>query len=216
MLVNRALLYALLTAAVVAVYVLVVGGVGAVLDAARRRLAAAGWPPPWWPSAFQPLREALQRGVNRLTYGAWHEPHALVRSACTPGSSRRPAPTGHWPTSWPPSATTCGWSHLSVRTPDGEVLAEAGTPTDAVRPLPLVHAGTPVGELPSAAARAGGGTRRSWPSWPAPWRPRSRRPGCTRTCSAPGSGWCSPARRSGGGCGATCTTGSAPRSPGSP
>ena len=36
---------------------------------------------------FQPLREAVQRGVNRLTYGAWHEPHELVRGLHSFGSS---------------------------------------------------------------------------------------------------------------------------------
>ena len=71
------LLYVSLTAAVAIVYVLVVAGVGATLD-----VRGAGWLP-WIATAVvavavQPLREALQGAVNRLTFGAWQEPQAGV------------------------------------------------------------------------------------------------------------------------------------------
>jgi signal transduction histidine kinase len=145
LLVNRALLYALLTSAVVAVYVLVVGGVGAVLDA-----RGAGWLPLLATAVvavgFQPLREAVQRGVNRLTYGAWHEPHELVRGL----NSRLEQAAS------PERALTdvlCAvrddlrLESLAVRTPDGDVLAEAGSSAGTDRTLPLVHAGSPVGTL---------------------------------------------------------------------
>ncbi len=72
--------------------------------------------------AFQPLREALQRGVNRLTYGAWHEPHALVRAL----HSRLEQATG--PERALADVLAAGRDDLrlrflAVRTPDGEVLA---------------------------------------------------------------------------------------------
>ena len=96
------------------------------------------------------------------------------------------------------------------------------TATCSPRPAPRP---TPAGSCPSSTpaprrdlvvggGRAGGGTRRSSPNWPAPSRRRSRRPGCTPTCCGPASGWWSPGRRSAAGCGGTCTTASAPRSPG--
>jgi signal transduction histidine kinase len=154
-LVNRALLYALLTSVVVAVYVLVVGGVGAVLGA-----HGAGWLPLLATAVvavgFQPLRESLQRGVNRLTYGAWHEPHALVRGLNT-RLEQAASPDRALADVLAAVRDDLRLDLLAVRTPEGEVLAEAGTPTDDVRTLPLVHAGTPVGTL---VVGGGSGRRR--------------------------------------------------------
>jgi signal transduction histidine kinase len=151
-LVNRALLYVLLTGAVAAVYVLVVAGVGAMLDE-----RGAGWLP-WVATAvvavaFQPLREAIQGAVNRLTYGAWDEPQAVVRSL----HSRLAAAAGPHralPDVVAELRTALRLGHLSVATDDGTVLASAGAPPgdDAVR-LPLVSAGTTVGELTVAGGR---------------------------------------------------------------
>jgi hypothetical protein len=75
--VNRTLVYLTLSAAVVAMYLLVVAGVGALLDTAGA---------PWlsWLAAgvvavsFAPLRQALQRAVNRLTYGRWDDPYGVL------------------------------------------------------------------------------------------------------------------------------------------
>ena len=154
-LVNRALLYALLTSAVVAVYVLVVGGAGAVLDA-----RGAGWLPLLATAVvavgFQPLREALQRGINRLTYGAWHEPHALVRGLNT-RLEQAASPDRALADVLVAVRNDLRLDFLAVRTPEGAVLAEAGTASDDVRTLPLVHAGTPVGTL---VVRGGSGRRR--------------------------------------------------------
>jgi signal transduction histidine kinase len=154
-LVNRALLYGLLTSAVVAVYVLVVGGVGTVLDA-----RGAGWLPLLATAVvavgFQPLREALQQGVNRLTYGAWHEPQALVRGLHN-RLEQAASPDRALADVLAAVREDLRLEFLSVRTPDGDVLAEAGRPTDAVREVPLVHAGAPIGVL---AVGGGSGRRR--------------------------------------------------------
>jgi signal transduction histidine kinase len=154
-LVNRALLYALLTSAVVAVYVLVVGGVGAVLGA-----RGAGWLPLVATAVvavgFQPLREALQRGVNRLTYGAWHEPHALVRGLHS-RLEQAASPDRALADVLAAVRDDLRLESLAVQTPDGEVLAEAGSSPGADRTLPLVHAGTPVGTL---VVGGGSGRRR--------------------------------------------------------
>ena len=154
-LVNRALLYGLLTSAVVAVYVLVVAGVGAALDA-----RGAGWLPLLATAVvavgFQPLREALQRGVNRLTYGAWHEPHALVRGLHT-RLEQAASPDRALADVLAAVRDDLRLESLSVRTPDGEVLAEAGSTTRTGRTLPLVHAGASVGTL---VVGGGSGRRR--------------------------------------------------------
>ena len=154
-LVNRALLYALLTSAVVAVYVLVVAGVGAALDT-----RGAGWLPLLATAVvavgFQPLREALQRGVNRVTYGAWHEPHTLVRGLHT-RLEQAAGPERALADVLASVRDDLHLESLSVRTPDGEVLAVAGSPADTDRTLPLLHAGTPVGTL---VVGGGSGRRR--------------------------------------------------------
>ncbi len=75
--INRALVYGVLTACVVGLYVLVVGGLGALLQAQGNLLVsilAAGLVA----VLFQPLRDRLQRGVDRLMYGERDDPYAVL------------------------------------------------------------------------------------------------------------------------------------------
>ena len=77
-LLNRALTYGLLTAMIAAAYAAVVLGVGALASgdgAIVAALAAAVCA-----LAFAPLRSWLQRAVNRLLYGARHEPEVAVET----------------------------------------------------------------------------------------------------------------------------------------
>ena len=145
-LVNRTLLYGLLTTAVAALYVLVVAGAGAMLNA-----RGAGWLP--WAAtavvavAFQPLREAIQGAVNRLTYGAWDDPQAVLRSLHS-RLEQAVSPETALPDVVSAVAASLRLEHLSVTTTGGDVLAATGeVPAGPVRRVPLVHAGTPVGEL---------------------------------------------------------------------
>ncbi len=77
LLLNRALVYGGLTAGVVALYVLVVGGLGALLRsgaAGPLSLLATGLVA----VLAQPLRDRLQRGVNRLMYGERDDPVTVL------------------------------------------------------------------------------------------------------------------------------------------
>ena len=80
LIISRALVYGALTAAVVGLYILVVGYLGALFQTDRGSgtllisLVAAGVVA----VVFQPLRERLQRGVNRLLYGERDEPYAVI------------------------------------------------------------------------------------------------------------------------------------------
>ena len=75
--INRTLVYGSLTAVVVGSYALVVGGLGALFQTQSSLL---------WSIlvtglvavVFQPLRERLQRGVNRLMYGQRDDPYAVL------------------------------------------------------------------------------------------------------------------------------------------
>jgi signal transduction histidine kinase len=74
---NRTLVWLTLSAAVVDVYALVIAGVGSFPIA-----NAAPWLP-WLAAAvvaisFAPLRDGLQRAVNRVTFGRWDEPYDVL------------------------------------------------------------------------------------------------------------------------------------------
>ncbi|HET6818298.1 MAG TPA: ATP-binding protein [Mycobacteriales bacterium] len=74
---NRTLVWLTLSAVVVGVYALVIAGIGSRLD-----VRGAHWLP-WVAAAvvavsFAPLRDGLQRAVNRLTFGRWDEPYDVL------------------------------------------------------------------------------------------------------------------------------------------
>jgi signal transduction histidine kinase len=75
--INRTLVYATLTISVVGVYVLVVGGLGTLLQAQANpliSLLAIGLAA----VLFQPMRNRLQQAVNRLIYGERDDPYAVL------------------------------------------------------------------------------------------------------------------------------------------
>jgi signal transduction histidine kinase len=76
---NRTLVWIALSGLVVGIYALVIAGVGDLLH-----LADAPWLP-WLAAgvvalAFAPLRDTAQQAVNRVTYGRWDEPYAVLAS----------------------------------------------------------------------------------------------------------------------------------------
>ncbi len=76
LIINRTLVYSTLTLCVVAFYVLIVGALGVLVQAQGNlviTLLATGLVA----VLFQPLRERLQRAVNRLTYGSRDDPGAV-------------------------------------------------------------------------------------------------------------------------------------------
>ncbi|MCI0519810.1 MAG: sensor histidine kinase [Chloroflexi bacterium] len=75
--INRALVYGALTASTIGLYVAVVFYLGRMVQALDRSIIAflaTGL----IAVVFQPLRDALQRGVNRLMYGERDEPYAVL------------------------------------------------------------------------------------------------------------------------------------------
>jgi signal transduction histidine kinase len=75
--VNRTLVYSALTVTLAALYVFVVGGLGALLQSRGQflvSLLATGLVA----FAFSPLRNRLQRGVNHLMYGERDDPYAVL------------------------------------------------------------------------------------------------------------------------------------------
>jgi len=77
LIIKRTLVYGVLTACVVGIYVLVVGYLGALFRTGSNlviSLLATGLVA----VLFQPLRELLQRAVNRLLYGQRDEPYRVI------------------------------------------------------------------------------------------------------------------------------------------
>jgi signal transduction histidine kinase len=75
--IKRTIVYGILTACVIGIYVLVVGYLGTLFHTGSNlviSLLATGLVA----ALFQPLRELLQRGVNRLFYGQRDEPYRVI------------------------------------------------------------------------------------------------------------------------------------------
>lgn len=76
-LINRTLVYGALSASIAAVYVLVVGTLGALLQA-RGDMAISLLATALVALLVQPVRDGLQRSVNRLMYGERDDPYAVL------------------------------------------------------------------------------------------------------------------------------------------
>lgn len=146
--INRTLVYGALTACVVLLYVLVVGGLGAVLQVQGSlivSLIATGLAA----VMFQPLREHLQRGVNRLMYGERYDPYAVLsrlgtrlETTLAPGAVL-PAVTGTVR-----EALRLPYAEIQLKRKEGfETAAVSGDPVDGALRLPLVYGGETVGRL---------------------------------------------------------------------
>ena len=146
--INRTLVYGTLTASVVLLYVLVVGGLGALLQLRGNliiSLLATGLAAVF----FQPLRYRLQRGVNHLMYGERDDPYAvlsrlgsrlegtLAHDAVLPAVARTVK-----------EALKLPYVAIQLRREEGfETAAAAGDQVDHPLDVPLVYGGETVGRL---------------------------------------------------------------------
>ena len=147
LLVNRTLVYGALSACVVGIYALVVAYFGAALQARGDAVSvvAAGVVA----VIFQPLRERLQRGVNRLLYGQRDDPYTVLSRL----GQRLEATLA--PDAIPPmivqsvrDALKLPYAAIALEQ-NGESTVEAasGTADGPLVKLALVHQSEPVGYL---------------------------------------------------------------------
>jgi signal transduction histidine kinase len=146
--INRTLVYGTLTASVVGIYVVVVGGLGTILQMRGNflvSLLAAGLVA----VLFAPLRARLQRSVNHLMYGERDEPYTVL-SRLGQRLESTLAPDAVLPTVVRTVAEALHLPYAAVELErDGtfEIAATAGNSVgDPVR-LPLVYGGETVGRL---------------------------------------------------------------------
>lgn len=143
--INRALVYGLLTAGVIGVYVLVVGYLGAALrrdDELAISLVATGLVA----VLFAPARDRLQRAVDRLLYGRRAEPYTALAQLGERLESTL-APEAVLPAIVGTVRETLRLPYAAVRLADDATPVEAGARTRVVETLPLLHHGVPVGTL---------------------------------------------------------------------
>jgi signal transduction histidine kinase len=148
--VNRAIVYVLLTIAVIGSYVVVVGLVGSYLSG-RGDLLVSLVVTGVVAICFQPLRHRVQRVVNRLMYGERDDPYLAIA-----GLGRTLASSLQVDAVLPTAVETIGRTlalqyvglnvagHAELRAHE---VAAYGTPTEDVLVFPLIHQGAPTGEL---------------------------------------------------------------------
>ena len=144
LIINRTLVYGGLTVSVIGLYVLLVGGLGALFQA-RGNLLISLLATGVIAILFQPLRDRLQRGVNRLMFGERDDPVTVLsklgqelETAATPD-----ALLGNLVAS---VAGALKLPYAAVEL-DSEVVAAAGQPAGTPERLPLVYQTQTVGYL---------------------------------------------------------------------
>ncbi len=146
--INRALVYGALTGIVVGLYVLVVGGLGALLQARGNpiiSLVATGL----IAVLFQPLLDRLQQTANRVMYGERDEPYAVL-SRLGQRLEGTLAPAEVLPTVARTVREALRLPYAAIELwQDGaySVVASAGQPANDSLRLPLVYRGEQVGQL---------------------------------------------------------------------
>lgn len=148
LIINRTLVYGLLTVGLVALYVLTVNGLGAVVQG-QAHLASSLLATGLVALVFHPLRTRLQGGVNRLMYGERDDPYAVL-SRLGQRLESTLAPDALLPTIVQTIAHSLKLPYAALALQhDGQLAltASIGSPPPAPLTVPLVHQGEPVGQL---------------------------------------------------------------------
>jgi signal transduction histidine kinase len=148
LIINRTLVYGALTAGVVLLYMLVVGGLGTLLQV-RGNLIISLLATGLAAVLFQPLRNRLQRGANHLMYGERDEPYKVL-SRLGERLESTLSPDGVLPTVCTTVKEALKLPYVAIELErDGafETVTSAGEPAQDLERLPLVYGGETVGRL---------------------------------------------------------------------
>ena len=147
--INRTLVYGGLTALIVAIYLVIVGGIGILFQTQTNNLsglAAAGV----IAVLFQPLRDRLQRSVNRLLYGERDDP-AAVLTRLAHHSEMAEAPTAVLPNLVQNISHALKIPYVAINLPDMdeemETVAFWGEAPDHVQTIALTFQNEVIGDL---------------------------------------------------------------------
>ena len=171
--INRALVYGGMTLGVILIYVLTVGGLGLLFHASGNlvvSLIATGL----IAVLFNPVRERLQRGVNRLMYGQHDDPYAVL-SYLSRQSQTTAVPAETLSSLVATIARTLKLPYAAIELVEHEVQiggAAVGKPVGEIVELPLRYQNENVGRLLVSRARP---ARSSRPRNRSYWRTLPRR-----------------------------------------
>src|SRR5919202_972116 len=148
LIINRTLVYGSLTASVIGLYVLVVGGLG-VLFQAQGNFAVSLLATGLVAVLFQTLRDRLQRGVNRLMYGERDEPYVVLsRLGQRLEATLAPDTAPKTIVETVAQALKLPYAAIALKQDDGYVtVAEHGAPVGEPVVLPLAYHKEQVGRL---------------------------------------------------------------------
>jgi signal transduction histidine kinase len=143
--INRALVYGALSLFVVLLYVALVGILGSFIQA-RGNLIVSIIATGLIAVTVQPIRERLQRGVNRLMYGERDDP-ITVLARLGHRLETTLAPNAVLPAVVETVAQTLKLPYAAILWANGEVAAEYGKPNGEQVQLPLTYQGEIIGQL---------------------------------------------------------------------
>jgi len=154
-LINRTLVYGVLTAVIIALYTLLVGGLAALFQTQTNwfiALVATGLVA----VLFQPLRERLQSRVNRLLYGHRDDPLEVLTRLGERLEDTLP-PEQVLPTLVETIAQTLKLPYAAITMQQGDAAQTAvayGKPRPQTQAFPLVYQGATIGHLHAAPREA--------------------------------------------------------------
>ena len=148
LLISRALIWGLLSGIVIGLYVLTVGALGALFQA-RGTFVPSMLATGLIALLFHPLRQRVQRGVNRLTYGQRDEPYAVL-SQLGRRLEATLAPGSALPTIVETVAQTLKLPYVAITLKEGsdfQIAASTGKAVQEPLVLPLTYQGEVIGQL---------------------------------------------------------------------
>ncbi len=154
--IDRTLVFGALTGVIVILYILILGAVGMLVQNRANQIAAL-IAVVLVAILFHPLRTRLQRGVNRLLYGARDTPLEVL-SALGQHMESAAAPEEMLPALAETVAKALKLPYVAVGLYSDEGLttaAEYGKPTQEVKAFPLTFRGATVGQLLVAPRQPG-------------------------------------------------------------
>jgi signal transduction histidine kinase len=146
--VNRTLVYGFLTAIVIGIYVLIVGGLGAIFQA-QGNLLVALFATGLIAVLFQPLRARVQQWVNRLVYGERDDPVAAL-SSLGKRLEGTLAAEDVLPSIVESVAESLKLPYAAIGLEGNtgyQIVAEYGKPTEEIVEFPLVYQSENIGRL---------------------------------------------------------------------
>jgi len=148
--INRALVYGGLTSIIIGIYVLIVGGLGTAIQG-RNNLLISILATGLVAVLVQPLRDRLQRGVNRMMYGERDDP-VTVLSRLGQRLEGTLAPDAVLPSLVETVAQTLKLPYVAIEMttedgPDSTSAISHGQPQPDVVRLPLIYQTETIGQL---------------------------------------------------------------------